>query len=256
MLLYSLSGIFDDTEAKAYVTAATPTIYSNLYRQKIHLNNEGGGLWDVRVPYGPIATGKGAESQEGGSLAYALSFDTTGGTAHVTQAKEHIKDYAKPGVDDENAPNHKGAINVTENGPEGTDIVVGQFAWREQHEMPIARVSFDYANILKAITGRVNVNPFRGFPMGTVRFDGAVGGASSKDPTLAELTFHFTQSDHSFDAVPNFKPGIAKMGWEYLWMEYERVEDTDSSTMVGTPLAVHIEGVVSAADFSLMGIGS
>ncbi len=246
-LLYSLSGVGDDAFARWYVTAATPLMHGGLYRQKINLTPEGGGLWDVVVPYGPRPE---PELNE-----FRLSFDTTGGMAHVTHSKEHIATHIDVDpwtVDDP----QKSAINVTDSGVEGVDIVISQFAWTEDWQLPIAYASMSYAMLLKAVTGRVNLNPFRNFPAGQVRFDGGVGSASNKDENLCSLSFRFTQSDDTSDAMPNFKGGIAKMGWQYLWVESERKKDETAKVLVTTPKFVHVERVYDADDFAKLGIGS
>jgi len=240
-LNYSLGGVGDDAYARWYVTGATPVIYDGLFRQTIKLTAQGGGLWDVEIPYGPI------EKSE-----FSLSFDTTGESAHITQAKDHIQTHTPTGVITD--PPHEGAIGVIENGQvDGTDIIVPQFRWTERRELPIAYASFTYAKILTGVTGKVNLNPFRNFAAGEVRFDGAQGGASNKDPDKCSLTFHFTQSDDTPNAMPSFKNGILKRGWEYLWVEYER--DTKAVDLVTKPKWVHVERVYDAIDFGVLGIG-
>ena len=246
-LNYSLSGVGDDIYAQWYVTVGTPLMYDGLYRQDIKLTAQGAGLWNVEVSYAPRKKNELGE--------YTLTFDTTGGMAHITQAKGHISDHKAPG-DPNDAKNHQGAINVTENGAEGTDIVVPQFKWTEAWELPVAYASFTYAAILKAVTGRVNLNPFRNFPAGQVRFDGAQGRASNKNPDLCSLTFHFTQSDDTADAVPEFKVGIVKLGWQYLWVEHHRDEQAGAKDLISPPLAVHVERVYDATAFGVLGLGS
>ncbi len=245
VLTFSLAGIGDDLVAQAYVLAATPRIYDGLFRQNISLKPEGAGLWDVEVPYGPM------EKPDVGG--FTVSFDTSGGTAHITQSKDHIQTHTASGTATDP---HSGAINVTENGPEGTDIVVSQFSWTESWVLPLSYASFAYAITLKVLTGKVNETAFRNFQPGEVRFDGAQVRASSKDPTQAALDYRFTQSDSSADAMPNFKIGIVKGGWQYIWVEYEKAEDATEDQIVASPKYVHVERVYDAAEFGLLGIGT
>ncbi len=244
-LLYSLTGVGDDAYARWYVTAATPLMHGGLYRQKISIDPEGGGLWDVVVPYGPRPE---PELNE-----FRLSFDTTGGTAHVTHSKDHIQTHIAVDPWTENNP-HKGGINVADGVVEGVDIVISQFAWTEDWQLPITYMSMTYGTLIEAVTGTVNLNPFRNRPAGTVRFDGGVGSASNKEPDLCSISFRFTTSKHTSDAMPNFKGGIAKMGWEYLWVESERKKD--GTNLPTVPRAVHVERVYDADDFAKLGIGS
>ena len=245
VLTYSLAGIGDDLVAEAYVLAATPRIYNGLFRQNISLKPQGAGMWDVEVPYGPM------EKPDVGE--FTVSFDTSGGTAHITQALEHILSYER---DFGTAPDHSGAIGVTENGPEGTEIVVSQFAWTEHWVLPLSYASFSYALTLKALTGKVNETSFRNFQPGEVRFDGTQARASSKDPTHAALDYRFTQSDNVADAMPDFQTGIVKQGWHYIWVEYEKAEDSLSKSLVHQPKAAHVERLYKKAEFGLLGIGT
>ena len=49
--------------------------------------------------------------------------------------------------------------------------------------------------------------------------------------------------------------GIAKKGWEYLWVRYADVEDTASNTLVKQPVAAYVEKVYEEASFAGLGIG-
>ena len=247
ILKYSLTGSHSDAIARSYVTANTPIEFAGLYRQNIAIKPKGNGYWDVEIPYGPLPY---PEKNE-----FVLSFDTTGGTGHITQAKKHIGSYAVEGDQDDINP-HNGAINVTDNGVEGTDIVISQFSWREEWELPISYASFTYGLVLKGLTGKVNNADFRGFDTGSVRFDGASGSISNKDPELAHLTYGFTQSDNSTNAVPDVKLNVAKKGFEYLWLEYHRVENAAIKALVTPPKAIHVERVYDLGDFSTLDIGT
>ena len=48
--------------------------------------------------------------------------------------------------------------------------------------------------------------------------------------------------------------GINKKGWEYLWVRYVDDKDAAAMMMVKKPLAVYVEKVYQAGDFSLLGI--
>ncbi len=243
-LHYWLSGIHDDAAARAYINTNAPPLFDGYYRQGADLDPKGNGFWEVEVNYGSLP------DKETGSVSF--TFDTTGGTAHITQSKDTMSRTAITGV----APDHNGAINVTESGPAGTDIVIAQFSWTENWTLPISYASFTAAMLYKAVTGKVNGTEFRGFGAGQVRFDGANGGASTKDPTQASISFRFTQSDDTNDAVPKFKAGIVKLGWEYLWLEYKKDEDTTANEIKQPPLYAFVERVYDTGEFSGLGIGT
>ncbi len=255
VLHYWLSGIQDDDAARAYVDANAPAIYDGLFAQSAEMNTKGGGLWDVEILYGAQPGGVGS-SFSGSTDVVNFTFDTSGGTAHVTQAREHIASYTKTTATLGADAGHKGAINVTDSGVEGVDIGIDQFSWTENWTLPISYASFSAALIFKILTGKINTSGFRGFGPGQVLFAGANGGASTKNTTQATLSYKFIQSDDSSDAMPAFKAGIAKLGWHYLWAEYEKQEDDTAKRIIQPPVAVHVERVIDYADFSALGIGT
>ncbi len=244
-LHFWLSGEQDAAIARAYATDNTPSLYDGYFRQGMDMDTKGGGLWDIEAYYGSVP------KNESGDVSF--TFDTSGGTAHITQAKEHIASHTAAGV---LADTHNGAIGVTDTGVDGTDVVIAQFSWTENWTLPISYASFSAAVLFKNLTGKVNASAFRGFGAGQVRFDGATGGASTKEKGEATLSYKFVQSDDSSDAMPAFKSGITKLGWYYLWAEYEKQEGATDKVIIRPPVRVHVDRVYDAADFSSLGIGT
>lgn len=244
---YVLAGIFDHAMARAYALAATPQILDGLWRQDVKVSAKGFKIWYVDIQYGPV------QKEEPGET-FSWSFDTTGGTAKITQAKQHIASFAPPG---KTPPNHHGAIGVNDRGDvEGVEIVVPNFRWEEKHVFDARLVGWGYSQVLKALTGFVNAESFRGFPAGQVRFDGGRGGASNKDPKHIEITYLFAQSDDVTGVTSGNITGISKGGWQYIWYEYETTDDTQANRKAKQPIAAHVEQVYYPANFTLLGIGS
>jgi hypothetical protein len=251
-LRFQLAGVVDDVLARAYAAAASPLLWDNLYRQDIRLESQGWAHWAIEVPYGPRET----KQPEAGECRF--SFDTGGGTARITQAKEHIASYKHPEL--AAPPNHKGAIGVTSDGAaktvEGCDITVPAFKWTEEWTLPSTTITWTYSQILKALTGRTNDDEFRNFGKGQVLCVGAQGRQSTKDPTIADLTLNFLQSDDFAGLTMGDIEGIVKQGWHYLWVEYWSKEDPASNLLVKVPKAVHVERVYDEGDFELFGVGT
>jgi len=242
---YTAEGSTSNLYVKAYAIAATPVIYDGLWRQDIQITPDGHMLWRVDVPYGP------RQPVESGN--YKWSYDTTGGTAKITHALEHIQSYAPAG---KTAPDHKGAIGVNQNGDvEGCEKVVPAPKWTETWDMPAAAASFAYTDILAALTGMVNASTFRGKTPGTVRFDGAQGSGSNKNPDVVEVTFHFTQGIDVTGLSYGEISGVAKGAWQYLWVEYAQEEDSAANKNASRPIAVHVGRIYDPADFGLLQIG-
>lgn len=251
-----------DVEVDILVQTSLPLFYRGLILTDYDATpKEDGTTWDISAKYGvpdvqpgqdptgndPTNNGSDFGSQPGQPT---YTFDTTGGTTHITQSISTRARYAKPG---KIAPNHKGAIGVTKDSIEGTDIIIPDFAFSETHQLPDMVVTSAYKALLFRMTGTVNNAPFRGLATGEALFKGASG--SKKDVNVWELTFNFAGSTNA----ANFDVGdirvVTKRGWDYLWIEYEAVADEDAVQLVQTPKAVFVEKVYPEADFSLLGIG-
>lgn len=245
-LTFMLRGTSDDLAAKTFILANTLEEYDGLVRESIELEPEwvdtttANGLWRVRVRYGPYP-------QVGEST---FSFDTSGGTQHITQSIETVGRYALP---DKTPSDFKGAIGVTNDGVEGVDIAMPVYNWSETHYFPDSFVTLEYRGILKKLTARTNDKDWGGMEKGEVLFLGACGSKRGLEDWA--ITFKFAASSNQTDLTIGDITGIEKKGWEYLWVRY--VDDTDigSASWVKTPKEVYVERVYKEGDFILLGIG-
>ena len=176
-----------------------------------------------------------------------FSFDTSGGTQHITQSIQTIQRYAPPG---KTAPNHFGAIGVVGGDVRGVDIVVPVFHFSERHYFSDSKVTDAYKKALRDTTGKVNNAFFRGNEAGEVLFRGAQGSKTGNDKW--EITFNFSASENLIDITIGSITGIAKQGWQYLWVLYEDAVDDTAKSLIKQPSAVYIEQVYQQADFSVL----
>ena len=82
-------------------------------------------------------------------------------------------------------------------------------------------------------------------------------GAEIKEDFFTEKwegNFRFAASANAVDLVVGSITGIAKKGWEYLWVRYREEEDTVAHALVMTPVAVYVEQVYLEADLNDLGI--
>ena len=229
------------------VTASPPTYTVNeipLFRKQATVEETGPEAHIVHVIYGPM---KPPEQQD-----FKFSFDTTGGRQKITQSLDTVHKYAPAG---KTAADHKGAIGVTDHGVEGCEIIVPKFSWSETWQLPIDTYDWAYSQTLKAITGKVNASAFRGFPAGQVLFRGGKGSGSNKNPTLIEITYQFDQSDDVTSQTIGEITGVAKTGWQYLWVQYRETDDADAKMFARRQVAVYVEKVYDSTSFSPLGIG-
>jgi len=112
----------------------------------------------------------------------------------------------------------------------------------------------EYAGVLFRMTGRVNNAKFRHCEKGECLFGGANG--RQRDDGKWEI-------DMEFDALPNasnLKVGAititSKEGWQYLWVEFQEVEDANAKALATTPMYAYVERVYDYGDFNQLLIGA
>jgi len=243
-LIYIGRGSNDDSAVMAAALAATPTSYNLLPRQDVSIEPTGELLWTITVKY---AVSNIAPPPTGGST---FSFETGGGTQHITQSLATVGKFAPPG---KTAPDHKGAIGVDGNTVNGVDIVVPTYHFSETHFLDDALVTNTYKGILLGLTGRVNDAPFKGTDTGECLLMGVSG--SKRSDSDWEINFRFAASQNATNLAVGDIIVTQKNGWDYLWVSYEQVKDSASKSMVMNPTAAYVEQVYRIGDFSTLGIG-
>jgi hypothetical protein len=231
---------------------------------------QGDDSWKVTINYEKIGADDATQTTP---LKRARSFDTSGGTQHITNALQ-VKNslgtvtdtgervYGPSGLDD--GATMKGAINVDDNSVNGVDIVVPSFQFQESYDVPLSVLNDAYIRKLGELTGTVNNAEFRGFKAGEVLFVGA-SGAHEWDAQRGDgpgvITFKFIASPSAGDGktLLPLKVGeinnIAKGGHEYLWVKYATVADTSKNQLTRQPIAVYVNRVYPDGDFSQLKIG-
>lgn len=243
-LKWSLIGTEDDSTVIAVIEAGLPAFHQGLILRNYDYDPQGGGVWKVVAHYESYSP----RVLEVGQFSY--SFDTAGGTGHITNSKATIQKYAKAG---KTAPDCKGAIGVEGDGDvKGVDITIPVFNFKETHYLPVGNLTMEYKLTLARLTGRVNNATFKGLLAGECLFMGAQGSQRNQDDF--ELTFNFSVQPNGTSIVVGEITGIAKKGWEYLWVMYK--EEVNQKVKVKTPWAVYVEKVYEYDDFSLLGIGT
>ena len=249
---YVLSGTSDKDIAYSLSVGYTPMLSSGYYRSNITCEQKGPDFWHVDVSYGPWDKADPVIKQE--YPEHSWSFDTTGKTVHIDHGLAAATSYVPAG---KTATNHKMAIGVQDDGRcEGTDIVAHGLKWTENHQLLLANYAWNYAQALSTCTGKVNSQIFRGCAAGTVLFQGASGGPSTKNPLYCDLTYHFEFSPYVTNVVVGDITVTTKPGWYYAWTRFEKTEDGPSYKETQKPCQVDVIKVYDTVDFAVLGIGT
>ena len=254
VLTYFLTGENDLATVLSDFVIDAPATYGGLARQNVEVDyyagNEDNITWIGRAVYkiAPIT------SFAVGDDIY--SFDTGGGTEHVTHSIS-TSETAVPGG--AVAADHKQAINVADGRVGGVDIVVPVFRWQETHYLADATVTNAYIAILYALTGTTNNAAFANrkgsaetYPIGSILFMGASG--SKRDQGDWEITYSFAGGQNEvFIVIGDITVG-SKLAWEYLWLESAPQKDATAKRMVMPPIQANVEQMYKASDFSTLGI--
>ncbi len=126
------------------------------------------------------------------------------------------------------------------------------FNWSETFYLPVATVTPTYIQKVMALTGKTNAGAFRSFAIGEVLFLGASGSRRGAEDWA--ITFKFAASRNATGLTIGGITGVAKGGWEYLWVMYADAED--SGHLVKQPVGVYVERVYDSGNYADLGIGS
>ncbi len=271
-LVYDIIGTEDEAAVKALLVATAPGGYQGLALDSIEAEPLGNGIWKGHARYTRIE-----DDTE-------YTFDTTGGTKHITQSLATMARYALPGED---APDFQGAIGVSEDSVEGCDVPERKFEFTETHYFDDTFVTAGYKKLLYLLTGRFNNADFKGLAAGECMFMGATG--SKRGDEKWAITYRFSGAENIVDqsigqdlppygdpySDPSGDPGLSlidpydggdfntgvitginALGWDYVWIRYGDFQDDTAFALVKRPIAVYVERVSRPGDFSLMGIGT
>ena len=126
------------------------------------------------------------------------------------------------------------------------------YNFSETHYLPAAFIDGAYKATLFALTGKVNGGSFKGFAAGEVLFLGASGSQRGNEDW--EISYKFAASPNMTGLSVGALTGIAKGGWQHLWVLYS--DQVDQNTLIKRPIAAYVEQVYWPGDFSLLGIGT
>lgn len=265
---YAAWGTLVDSEVATAVEAALPAFISNKAFQNYRMKHVGDGNWEITATYNKLeprdtnvtSDGMGGTVVDPEGEGSTYTFDTTGGTQKITQTLSTVEKKPDagqvPGLPE--APDCQGAIGVTGDSVEGTEITVPVFRWSESHYIGSSVITKPYRDKIARLTGKVNNATFRGYTHSEVLFLGASG--SQRRTEDWQVSFHFAHSPTKTNiSIGGIFTIAEKRGWEYLWIRYEDGVTTDGTgkkSLIKRPTAAYVEKVYEHGNFADLGIGT
>lgn len=242
---YIVTEGIDEADVRAALESAVPTQYAGMSLSSIEISeriNE--TTWRAVAIYGEDRASYGPTLGD-----HWDSFDTSGGTRHITQSIRTVSASGPKASND-----LEGVIGFDGRDVKGVDITIPAFHFSETHLLPKSAITTSYQQKIFALTGKVNQYTFKGFQAGEVLFLGAAG--SRRDANYWELQFRFAAMKNQSNLSVGGIGGINKEGWEYLWVQYGHDVDEDKSLLIKKPTAVYVEQVYEKEHFGGLGIGT
>ncbi len=229
----------DENEVRTLAYSTSPAAYSGLIRRSVEISERlANDTWKVVVRY------DAPQPYEDTTPQPVFSFDSTGGTQHITQSIQTINRYGPSA-----STLLGGAIGYDGENVAGVDITIPVWNWQETHYLTDAQLN---TPAYYALTGMVNSDVFEGYQPGEVLFLGASG--QKRGDSRWEVNFKFAASPNQTGISVGTITGISKWGWDYLWVQYGEDVDNTAKIRIKKPIAVYVEQVYDVAPFSILGI--
>ena len=246
-LVWHVNGSNSPDTVRDALVGVVPMVYDGLIYQSLNFEHLGNRIWEFRAKYVHPDRSDRDDTLDIGE--YVFSFDTSGGTTTRFVSISTLGKYAKTG---ETAPDYKNSINVTRDGVEGVEIGIPALKLTIRKRVPRADITIDYVKLLTDMTYTVNNAPYLGFSAGELLFIGASGSQGThSDP---EVTWNFVASANVEGMTVGDITSVDKKGHEYLWVDFEDIEDATANFTVKQPRSCYVEQVYYSSNFNLLGI--
>ncbi len=183
-----------------------------------------------------------------------VEFSIGGQTRHILASKQTVHRIKSGGGDAEDL---NGAINVTDSGVEGCDIVIPSLTFD---------ITKTYVNgqgaipALKSLTGKVNSNAITvtdsktGVQLqaaaGEALFLGGRGGRANSDGNF-RLAMQIAICENETDVSAGGITIPTKKGWEFLWLRFRKTKSAVEKALIRKATAAYVERVYDEVEFSL-----
>jgi hypothetical protein len=203
---------------------------------------------DAQPPDPPEQSGMQADNTP---LGPEYTWETAGGTTHLTQAFETVSAHMDPALVLAGAllPNDRNAIGLSKDGVEGVDVPAPEFSWSVSFRL--AFVTRKYLMTLRRLTGTVNRFAWFGRGVREIRFDGSSGRIGSDG--RAEVVYRFTEKETQYNVDVGDMVITEVKGFDYLDIGYG--SDVDQTWLIEVPKYARVKRIYRQSDFKELGIG-
>jgi hypothetical protein len=259
---FLVMGTDDDEQARAALIANAPSIWlvdgNTLPLTSTSVEQISGDLWEGVAGY------ESSSYTQPKTNDTAFSFDTTGGTQHLSQSYKTVSQYATPADAGHTFPDMGGSIG--NNGDEivGVDVTCPVFTFGATLYREAAAMTPAYVANLYRLTGKTNVSDTTmvldglhfSFNAGELLYLGAQGGRRGQGDV--EINHRFAFSENRDDIKIGDIAMITKAGWDYVWVRYENkvIGDGPTKTIARIPRFAYVEQVYKTGNFALLQIPS
>lgn len=235
---FAVAAALVESVLPAFVIVQGVTCVFQSYRFK----ELGGGCWEFFAKYG--------RREPNQTNAVTAQFDATGGTSHITQSIQTLQKKFDAG--ETVVYDFGGAIGVSNDGVEGTDIETPGYSFQYTIYLPIALWTPTYRLRLRKLSKKYNNAAWSSpegdiFEAGEVRYRGFQASRRGFDDV--ELTHLFHAEDNRILTAGGIT-GITKRGQDYVWYRYAESDDTSGAPILKYPVAAYVEEVYHPGNFA------
>lgn len=262
-IVFLLTGQASSAAARTTLIANAPSSFMGL---PLRSNSSGVQEQDETGSYlGTAVYGTSGGGQSGLQVGDTrILMNSVGGSVHITQSLSTPHSHGIGGG--VNIPDFKGAIGVQmpDHSVAGTDILAGAFDFTIVKIVDASTLTTSYiADILALNTPNPHTNQAMfthtdsdGRTVTLAIGEGLFVGFSNspRDNGEDELRFEFKGSANLTGITIGDMTGIAKDGWEHLWVHYLADEDASAHKLLQRPFYAYVEQVYEAGDWSDLGL--
>ena len=247
---YLITGATDYADAETALAADLESTFGGLLIRDFGVKEVGGGTYNGFAVY--TKAGKlNAREPLTPDDPEQWEFVTEGGTQRITQSLSTVKTYYVGGSFADGYSPFGGAIGVGQDGNiDGVDVEAVGARIRARRVITAAQATSTYLNSLYRLRGGVNNATWRGLAAGEVKF--RIGSSQTRSNGDVELIREWDVSPNVTGVTVGPITGIAKDGWDALWVRYEDKEDATNKIIARVPVFAIVERVYPRIDFGLL----